>query len=67
MNTQDRDKVRVLALLRTRRGEAFNIQEISKLTGMDERRVKTAGDSLSVGGLIKIEEDYLWVEKYATA
>ena len=64
MNTPDRDKVRILALLRTRKGEAFNVQELANLTGMDERRIKTAGATLAEGSLIKIEEEYLWVEKY---
>jgi hypothetical protein len=59
----DRDKVRLHALLKTKLGEAFNPSELSAVTGIDQRRIIAAGDALAGAGLIRKEESYYWAEK----
>ena len=58
MNTLDRDKLRLHALLKGKRGEAFTAEDLAVVTGMSEHRTKAAGDSLAASGLVTVVEGY---------
>lgn len=58
----DRDKVRIHALLKTRRGEAFTADELAKVTGIPVARITAAGDALVAAGMVRREENYFWAQ-----
>ena len=58
----DRDKVRIHALLKTRRGEAFSAEELAKVTGIPAARITAAGAALVAAGMVRREENYFWVQ-----
>ena len=62
MIPQDRDKVRIRAILMAKRGEAFTAEELSKVTGIPPHRIVQAGDALVKSGLAANEENYYWVQ-----
>lgn len=64
MNGLDRDKFRVLGLLKTRRGEAFTAAEISEMTGLEAHRVQAAADALVETKMIVSEEKYYWAVRF---
>ena len=58
MNQEARDKVRLHALLKNKRGEAFTATELAQMTGLSEYRVKAAGESLAASSLFTFVEGY---------
>jgi hypothetical protein len=63
VNYLDRDKVRILALLKKRMNEAFNAEELAKFTSIPAGRVRAAGSDLAAKGHLHCEGDYFWVGK----
>lgn len=58
MSPLDRDKLRLHALLKGKRGEAFTAEDLAATTGLDLHRVEAAGKSLAASGLVTVVEGY---------
>jgi hypothetical protein len=62
VNTLDRDKLRIHALLKKERGVAHTAEELAAVTGMSASRTKAAGDSLAASGLVTLIEGYYMMQ-----